>query len=235
MKKHFFKLTVVLLLCFTAVEANAQWAFGLKGGLARTTIDRSNMGRIDETYSALNGVDLGFQAKVSLTDWFAICADLDFMDRTHRMDRNLNYLDPVFTKYRNTYVLLPVTADFSFGGEHLRGHMFCGGYGGYWMMAHNTGTTYWMTDYYVYFENFQNENHEFNDEDQRLTAGLTAGLGLSYDFNDCVGFNVKALYYYDLVSHHKDYAQLRDPRYLNTLSITIGFYSTISRLKNASK
>ena len=31
-----------------------------------------------------------------------------------------------------------------------------------------------------------------------------------------------ALYYYDFVSHHKGYSNLSDPRYLSTLSITLG-------------
>ena len=31
-----------------------------------------------------------------------------------------------------------------------------------------------------------------------------------------------ALYYYDFVSHHKGYSHLSDPRYLSTLSITLG-------------
>ena len=30
------------------------------------------------------------------------------------------------------------------------------------------------------------------------------------------------LYYYDFVRHHKGYPHLSDPRYLSTLSITLG-------------
>ena len=116
-------------------------------------------------------------------------------------------------------------ADFSFGGDQLRGHAYCGGFGGYWTRAHVQGKTYWMTDYYVYFNNF-NENRAFNSEDQRLIAGAVGGFGLSYDILDTEDsgpvINLDVLYYYDLVSHHKDYAQLKDPRYLNTLSITLG-------------
>lgn len=229
MKKNYLKLIAVVLLCWMAVEANAQvnpkWTIGVKGGYNWTNIDRSNMGRIDETYSPLGGADVGIQAKYAVTDWFAIRADLNYMNRSHRMDRNLHYLDPVYTKYSNDYLMLPLMADFSFGGEALRGHALCGGFGSYWLNARVEGKTYWMTDYYVYFDDFKGKR-EFNSEDQRLVAGAVGGLGLSYVFASLLEselvISVDALYYYDLVSHHKDYAHLSDPRYLNTLSLTLG-------------
>jgi len=229
MKKNYLKIIAVVLLCWTAVEANAQmnskWTIGVKGGWNWTNIDRSNMGRIDETYSPLSGCDFGIQANYAFTDWFAIRADLSYMNRSYRMDRNLHYLDPVYTKYSNDYFMLPLMADFSFGGERLRGHAFCGGYGAYWVTANIEGKTYWMTDYYVYFDDFKGKR-EFNSEDQRFIAGAVGGLGLSYSFLGIVGkrdvISIDVLYYYDLVSHHKGYAHLSDPRYLNTLSLTLG-------------
>ena len=225
MKNKCIKAIVLVLLCWTAMEANAQWTIGAKGGMTRTTLDRSNSGRIDETFSALFKDDYGFMAEYSFTSWFAIRADLSAMSRSYRMDRNLHYLDPVYTEYTNDYLMLPVMADFSFGGNKLRGHAYCGGYGGWWVDAKTKGTTYWMTDYYVYFEDF-NGRRDFNNEDQRFIAGAVGGAGLSYVVYDGpeinLGLNLDALYYYDLVSHHKGYAHLSDPRYLNTLSITLG-------------
>ena len=229
MKKNYLKLIAVVLMCWTAVEANAQmnhrWTLGLKGGWNWTNIDRSNLGRIDETYSPLGGFDFGLQAKYAITDWLAIRADFSAMTRSYRMDRNLHYLDPVYTKYSNDYLMLPLMADFSFGGKRLRGHALCGGYGAYWVTANTEGKTYWMTDYYVYFDDFKGKR-EFNSEDQRFTAGAVGGLGLSYAFLSLpkmdMAISLDALYYYDLVSHHKGYAHLSDPRYLNTLSLTLG-------------
>lgn len=229
MKKNYLKIIAVVLLCWTAVEANAQmnsrWTVGVKGGWNWTNIDRSNLGRIDETYSPLGNYDASLQVRYQLTDWLAVRADLGLTSRSFRMDRNLHYLDPVYTKYSNDYLMLPLMADFSFGGRKLRGHAYAGGFGGYWMEAWMEGKTYWMTDYYVYFDDFS-ERREFNREDQRLIAGAVGGLGLSYAFLDSTGagpvINLDALYYYDLVSHHKGYAHMSDPRYLNTLSLTLG-------------
>lgn len=224
------KIIAVVLLCWMAMEANAQknpkWAIGAKGGWNWTSISRSNMGRIDETYSPLGNFDAGLQARYQLTNWLAVRADLSIMSRSFRMDRNLHYLDPVYTKYFNDYLMLPLMADFSFGGKKLRGHAYAGGFGDYWLKARMKGKTYWMTDYYIYFDDFK-ENRKFNSEDQRLIAGAVGGLGLSYAFLDAKNrrgpvISIDVLYYYDLVSHHKGYAHLSDPRYLNTLSITLG-------------
>ena len=230
-KKSYLKYITVILLCWMTMEAFAQekprWAIGVKGGWSYTSMTHSNIGRVDETYSPLSGYDIGVQARYGLLDWLAIRADLDLMSRSYKMDRNLHYIDQVYTKHTNNYLMLPVMADFSFGGKQLRGHAYGGVYGAYWMKARTEGTTFWMTDYYVYFNDFE-ENHQFNSEDRRLTAGGVGGLGISYAFPDVWKkgsgpvITLDALYYYDFVSHHKGYPHLSDPRYLSTLSITLG-------------
>ena len=231
MKMSYLKYITVILLCWMTMEAAAQekprWTVGVKGGWSYTSIDRSNMGRVDETYSPLSGYDVGVQARYSLLDWLALRIDLDLMTRSYQMDRNVHYIDPVYTKYSNDYLMLPVMADFSFGEKRLRGHAYGGVYGAFWMKARTEGTTFWMTDYYVYFDDFK-ENRQFNSEDRRLAAGGVGGLGVSYAFPDVWKkvdgpvVTLDALYYYDFVSHHKGYSHLSDPRYLGTLSITLG-------------
>ncbi|MBO4504251.1 MAG: PorT family protein [Bacteroidales bacterium] len=221
--KRFFLHTIllILLVCGATLPATAQWSIGLRGGWAWTSITRSNLGRIDETYTPQSGFDVGIEGRYAFKDWVVLRLDLNLMRRSHRMDRNLNYLEPVYTSHHNLYLMLPLTVDFSFGGKHVRGHALLGGYAGYWLRERREGTTYWMTDYYVYFNDFD-EIREFTREDVRFCAGVTGGLGLSYDINEHWALNLEALYYYDLTSHHRGYANLRDPRYLNTLSVDLG-------------
>ena len=210
------------MLIFAIGEVSAQWAVGMRGGWNSTTISRTNANRIDETYSAQSGLELGVQGRYTITPWLAVRANVSYMQRNHRMDRNLNYLDQVYTIHTNSYLMLPVEADFSFGGERLRGHLLTGGYGGYWLNERLKGTTYWMTDYYVFFNDFD-EKREFKDDDRRFCAGLTAGVAISYAFNQHWELCADALYYYDLTSHHRIYEHLADPRYLNTISLNINF------------
>ena len=218
MKKRFIIL-FALLLGLTTEVVNAQWAVGIKGGVNNTSVERSNAGRIDETYSSLRGFDLGIQAHYSFNDWLALRVDLDYMTRSHRMDRNLTLVNSLFMEYSNSYLMLPVLADFSFGGSKLRGHLLCGGFAGYWLTAHRKGVTFGITGFLDV-----DEDLEFNDDTQRLTAGLAAGVSLSYDINNWLGVNLDALYYYDLVSYRKGHDHLNDPRYLSTLTFDLGVY-----------
>ncbi len=224
MKRIFISIAFVLAASVaqaqTPDEGNSPWAIGLRGGWSNTTISRYDAGRMDETYSALGGIEAGIQSRYTFNNWFALRANLSFMQRSHRMDRNLNYLDPVYTEHINSYLMLPVMADFSFGGERLRGHLLAGAYAGYWLSEHRRGTTYWMTDYYVYFEPFD-ETRSFTDEDLRLNAGLVLGAALSYPLGEKWELGLDALYYYDLTSHHQGHPALADPRYLNTISLTL--------------
>ncbi len=217
MKKYLVLALGTILFCG---GATAQWTVGVRGGWTSTTISRYNGGRMDEAYSALGGIEAGVQGSYTFNSWLAVRANLSFMQRSHRMDRNLNYLDPVFTEHINSYLMLPVVADFSFGGERLRGHMLAGVYGGYWLHERHRGKTFWMTDYYVYFEDFD-EPREFTSEDVRTNAGTCFGAGLSYSIGDKWVVGLDAMYYYDLTSHHKGSPHLADPRYLNTLSLSL--------------
>ena len=220
-------LLCIALVLF-AIETQAQdhetkpspWAIGLHAGWNNTSISRYDASRMDESYSAIGGIGAGLQIRYTVNDWLALRANPEYMQRSHRMDRNLNYLSPVYTEHINSYLMLPVMADFTFGGQRLRGHLLTGAYAGYWLNDRRRGTTYWMTDYYVYFEPFD-EMRAFTSEDQRFNAGLTWGAGLSYGVGTHCEVGLDVRYYYDLVSHHKGYANLSDPRYLNTLSFSL--------------
>ena len=207
MKQTLLKLSMLVALVAIGGHAVAQWTVGLHGGRTSTTISRYDGGRMDEAYSALSGFEFGLQGRYTVNPWLAVRANFGFMQRSHRMDRNLNYLDPVYTEHRNAYLMLPVMADFSFGGASLRGHLLAGGYASYWLSDRRNGTTYWMTDYNVYFETFD-ETREFTSEDSRLNAGLVVGAGLSYPFANRWEVGLDALYYYDLTSHHNGDASL---------------------------
>ena len=220
MKQTIVSALLLWLMVLATVEVSAQWAVGVRGGWTSTTITRSNANRIDETYSAQNGLEFGVMGRYTFNPWLAVRANLSFMQRSHRMDRILNYIDPVYTVYRNSYLMLPVEADFSFGGQRLRGHLLAGGYCGYWLARRSSGTTYWMTDYYVYFDDFYWE-HGFTDSDIRFCAGLVAGAALSYSIDLHWQLSLDALYYYDLTSHHRGYEHLADPRYLNTIALNL--------------
>ena len=215
------RLILLFSFCLLQGVAMAQWSVGIRGGVNSTSIDRSHFDRIDETYESLIGYNLGLYGRYTINPWLAVRADLNLMQRSHRLQRHLNYLSPVYTDHINTYLLLPIMADFSFGGSRLRGHLLLGGFVGYWLEQRVKGVTYGMTDYEVFFNDFD-EHRTFTAEHNRFNAGLAGGIGLSYSVTDHIDLNLDALLYYDLLSHHNGYANLQDYRYLNTGSLTIG-------------
>lgn len=220
-------LLIITLLLFNRL-AFAQWSVGAHGGVSLTSIDRSQAGRVDETYNPLLGHVFGAKANYAVNSWFAIRAELNVMQRNHRLQRHLDYLSPVYTDHVNTYLTLPLMADFSFGTERLRGHLLLGGFAGYWLHRRVKGVTYGMTDYEVFFNDFDNKL-DFMDTDRRFDAGLAGGITLSYCLSSHFTLSLDGLLYYDLVSHHIGYANLQDYRYLNTCSVTFGISYKISK------
>ena len=214
-----------LLLIITLIVLNrmafAQWSVGAYGGVSFTNIDRSQAGRIDETYIPLLGQSYGAKTIYTVNSWFAIRADLNVMQRNHRLQRHLDYLSPVYTDHLNTYLTLPLITDYSFGTERLHGHLLLGGFVGYWLHQRVKGITYGMTDYEVFFNDFD-EQRPYTNQDNRFDAGLLGGMALSYSLNSHIDLSLDAILYYDLVSHHKGYINLQDYRYLTTSSLTLG-------------
>ena len=220
-------LLIITLLLFNRL-AFAQWSVGAHGGVSLTSIDRSQAGRVDETYNPLLGHVFGAKANYAVNSWFAIRAELNVMQRNHRLQRHLDYLSPVYTDHVNTYLTLPLMADFSFGTERLRGHLLLGGFAGYWLHRRVKGVTYGMTDYEVFFNDFD-ATPSFNDSDLRFDAGMAGGIALSYSLSSHFTLSLDGLLYYDLVSHHKGYPQMQDYRYLTTSTLTLGIMYHISR------
>lgn len=215
------RFALITLLCMLQGVAVAQLSVGVHGGLTLTGVERSQAGRIDETYENLKGFDAGIDGSYAFNSWFSLRAQLDVMQRNHRMQRHLNYIKPVYTDHVNTYLTLPLMADFSFGTQRLRGHLLVGGYGAYWLNHRIKGTTYGMTDYEVFFNQFD-EKSPFSSSDRRVDFGTVAGVGLSYGITDYICLSLNAMYYYSLLSYRKGYPALKDYRYLNTASFTFG-------------
>ncbi len=214
------KVKLLILVFFVALTArvNAQLGIGLKGGADFNSITRSNAGRIDETYHGKKGLDYGLIIRYQVNDWFAMRANVEMLTRSHTMKRNLNFVKEVYTDHKNNYLTLPVMADFTFGGVKLRGHFLMGGFVGYWLSSEISGKTINMSIDVMSFD----EKMEFNQYHNRIAAGLVGGPGLSCDLSDNIVLELDAIFYYDLTSYMKINELAVDPRYNNTLSLTLG-------------
>lgn len=216
--KYFKFFVLTLFLCGTIVT-QAQWDLGIRDGYNVNNIVRSNAGRIDETYHFMPGYDLGFLGRYHFNEWFALRADLSLMSRNYEMRRNAYLLEGVYTVYKNTYLMLPVMADFSINLEKFHIHFMGGVFVGYWLSASRYGRTSLNMSSQIYkFD----EDIEFNKDHNRFSAGFVTGAGVEYDLSENWSMQLDAIYYYDLISSFKVSEIAADPRYYNTTSLTLG-------------
>lgn len=157
----------------------------------------------------------------SFKDWFGLRFELEASQKNHRFYRDGSYSATDYIRY-NTYLQLPVMAQFSFGGEKVRGFVHTGIYAGYWLAGREKGS------YYDPFDEKQvtiDQAYVFqNDKDQRWDFGLAGGLGVEYRFVEHWAMHVEARCYYSFISTVKPYMQhVKDNRYNTTLGIQAGF------------
>ena len=213
-----FKVFVLLFFIAMTTSVNAQLELGLKVGVDHNTVTRSMAGRVDVTYHEKTGVDYGLIARYQFNDWLALRTNVEILSRSHTMKRNLPILKDVYTDHNNRYLALPVMADFSFGGVKLRGHFMAGGFVSYWLNANIAGNTFNIYEEILPFD----EKLEFNEYHNRFVAGMVTGAGVSYDLAENISLELDALYYYDLISYMKINKVSPEPRYNNTISLTLG-------------
>ena len=214
MKRKLFLLVGALVL---AVTAHAQWRVGATIG---TTANHYRMDRqymSDYHYNDRWGITMGITGQYDFNSWLGVRADLNWTQKNYRVQRDRVTMD---YKYTNNYLLLPVMASFSFGGQKVRGFCNLGVYGGYWLSSNYDGVDYNA----IAQASFDVKGHvDFNsDRDQRWDCGLVGGLGVEYRFAPHWGVQVEARYYYSTTSVQKQYMRVSDYRYHSTLGLQAG-------------
>lgn len=230
-RRHLFGLCAFFLALASAMPATAQWRVGLTAGYSRNTLNMDTGYAYDMRYEARDGFTVGIPVQYDFRDWFGLRADLTFVQKGQKMHRTDLY-NGVYTNTRNNYLQLPVMANFSFGGERLRGFVNAGGYVGGWLSSHRDGvTTRFFGD-----ENGGDDgmlspgnSYEFDEKvpfdsrrDNRFEAGLVGGVGVSYRVAPRVELQAEGRCYYALTDMQKNYMKFRVPRYNTTFVVQVG-------------
>jgi len=125
----------------------------------------------------------------------------------------------------NTYVELPLTAQFRFGGmitktQSLHGFLNLGGYGGYWLSANIKGRTTSPMDPDTYQS--YSEAYTFSDQkDNRFEYGGAIGAGLQYAPNKKYVVSLEGRYTAALSDQQKAYMENQTPRYNDTYGLLL--------------
>lgn len=216
------------LLLITTQGVHAQWRIGASAGADYNWYSINTQYQTDFRYDGAFGWSAAVFGQYNFLEWLGLRAEVEAMERNHRFYRTGSFGGTNLI-YRNTYVQVPVLAQFSFGpsayqGEAvrgLRGFVNIGCYAGYWATGWQKGT--W---YDTFSEEMMNINspYQFQEEkDQRADFGLAGGLGLEYRFSEHWAMHLEGRCYYSFLSTVKPYMRIKDNRYNTTVGLQAGF------------
>lgn len=220
MRNKTFLIAVVLLMM--PFSLRAQWRVGVIDGASYNFHAQEVHYMIDYRFRGRPGFNAGISGQYSFKKWLGVRADLMFTQKNYNVTRldtpEMNY------NYLNSYLLLPIMASFSFGGDNfpLRGFANIGAYGGLWLASYRMGTEYNIVE----DKQFEFAGPvEFNKEkDNRLDMGLVGGVGMELRCNKHLAVQVEARCYYSVASQVKEYMKVKDYRYDTTIGLQAGVY-----------
>ena len=218
-KKAFLMVVFLILLPFTL---RAQWRVGIIEGIDYNVHSQSVHYMTDYNIHGFVDLTSGVSGQYSFYKWLGVRADLLFTQKNYNISRT--DLSQVNYTYFNNYLLIPVMASFSFGGDNfpLRGFFNLGNYCGLWLTSHRLGSDInALTGKQYAFAG----PVEFNSErDNRLDLGIAGGAGMELRCNRHWAVQLEARCYYSLTSQVKEYMRVKDFRYDTTIGLQAGVY-----------
>ena len=221
MKRKFYLFIFALCSLFLLPgKVQAQWRVGASGGATYNWHSVDMQYQVDNRIAGAWGWSAALFTQYNFKDWVGLRAEVEAMERNYRFYRTGAYAGTNYTYY-NTYVQLPVMAQFSFGGSVVRGFVNAGVYAGYWAASRQKGSFYDPLSYNTYPVD---EPYVFqSDKDQRGDFGLAGGLGLECRVAEHWAIHLEGRCYYSFISTVKQYMLVKDYRYNTTLGIQAGF------------
>lgn len=224
---------VLAALVVLGLPASAQWKAGVTVGGTRNSLETTSGYFYDRTYHAAGGFTAGAVVQREFTNWLAVGGELVFLQKNYDTRRSLFY-KPLYEDVKNTFLNVPLYAQFSFGGNRLRGFLNAGAYLGAWLKSTREGTINYfydeldptgniedIEDFYGMYD--YDEPVAFDSRrDNRFDWGLLAGVGLRYQFAKRWEALAECRYYHGLSDLQKDYMLQQVARYNNTFSFSAG-------------
>jgi hypothetical protein len=209
-----------------AAAAPVHWHVGLSTGYTNNWLYTSIGDRAFTEYRNGDGFEIAIPVRYQFTEWFALQMEIQYIQKNYIWNRTELYQN-IYTETTNSFIDFPLMAQFSFGGQRLRGFLDAGGYIGFWAAGHRKGSEREYTVYAFdidnssFYHNFD-EKYEFDSRrDNRFDAGLLCGIGLQYELKPMLFF-IEGRFNYGLTDLQKDYQYDLIPRINNTVVIQIG-------------
>ncbi|MBQ7531752.1 MAG: outer membrane beta-barrel protein [Paludibacteraceae bacterium] len=204
---------------YSAIDRSAHpgiWTLGAAIGATYNWQTRDAGYAYDRAYSGAWGAHAGITGTYMVQNWLSIRADILFTQKNYRMDRMRTDLliKDIHSDYMCHYVQLPVMADWTFGSEDVKSHIYTGAYAAAWVGGNVNRQTIMQNDE-------RRSRYEFTPEDNRADGGLVGGVGVSWDPLPYLRVGAEAMFYYSMANTLKKQAIMYDTRYNNTIVIGI--------------
>jgi len=230
-KKLYIAIAISLLV---TSGLHAQLYMGIEAGVTNNFFVTNNAAQLSTNYNSALGMEVGLPLSYQCKKWFALQADLNYTQKNYKITRT-GFYKGIYQNNTNSYIQLPILANFSFGGSRIRGFMNIGLYGAYWMSskvkgvepnilnlidtAVNATTVLNENSGYSY-----NEKYQFsNIKDNRFELGWLTGVGISYTLKSASRLFVEARFTSSLTDQQKQYQINQTPRYNDTYGISVGY------------
>jgi hypothetical protein len=225
---------MLLLLC--GFQARCQLYLGVEGGPNMNYLTTSNTSEPFTNYDGMHGWNIGIPVGYRFFDWLSLQTAPTYIQKNYDIVRT-GFFTGVYQKNYNTYLQLPLSLRFSFGGKELRGFVDLGGYAAYWKSSRIQGVEENIlnevdTAYYtvnptsILGENngySYNQSYTFNStKDNRLELGVIGGLGVSYELFETYTFYLEGRYFRAMTDQEKHYETNQAPRYNDNFGLTLG-------------
>jgi hypothetical protein len=210
----------------TVFPANpiSRWSVGLFGGVDKNHHVIDVLYASDMKYTDMGGKTAGVSASWHAKGWLSLRADVAFVQKNYRMDRDNRYLPFVYTESVNNYLSVPVTAVVSMG-RTFRVCGFFGGYAGYWLSGHRSGQSLSVTYLTTHSEEdtYFDADYTFDEvRDNRFDAGLVFGAAMRCALFKKLDISAEMRWYYGLTDIQKNYMVNLNPRYNTTRTMQVG-------------
>lgn len=210
------KNILLFILLVAPFFGYSQLSIGLAGGYTSNTLI-ADEGYYERDYSSRGGYSISIPVQYSFNNWLAVRGELGYMTKNYRWDREEYEYE--YEKRRNGFLSVPVMANFSYGGERLKGFINVGGWLGAWLEGKVSNC---IGGAYNYESNYVSGKYEFDSRrDNRFDAGLLCGIGAEYKINSLIGIFAEGRYMYGLTDMQKSYTDSY-PRYNSTVLVQLG-------------
>ncbi|MFR9651803.1 MAG: outer membrane beta-barrel protein [Rikenellaceae bacterium] len=209
---------LLLTLCLlSSTSLFAQLRVGVSSGVTLNNLDCSSGWYYDREYQTASGFSVAIPVQYDFKEWFSVKVEPSYMKKNYTDYRQS--LGAEITS-KNGFLQLPAMAQFSVGGEKLRGYTSLGAYIGYWSGGSTQG------EYYNIFSgrmDFITAEYEFNStRDNRFDGGVLCGLGIEYLVCNNIYINAETRLLYGLTDMQKEYMLYQYPRYNTTFVFELG-------------